>query len=78
MSKNPVSVKRSCPVTNAQQTVYVYRLADPSGSVALFFNGCDFMHACAACSQCEQETISLLQSASPDSPPVCPADQPKL
>ena len=31
MSKNPVSVKRSCPVTATQQTVYVYQLADPSG-----------------------------------------------
>lgn len=77
MLKNPVSVKRSCPVTATQQTVYVYQLADPSGSVALFFNGCDFMHACAACSQCEKETIALLRSASSDSPPDRPAGQPK-
>lgn len=77
MSDNPIRLKASCPVTCSEQTVYIYWLKDSSGSVSFFFNGCDFMSACAACSQCEKGSLDLIRSAPSEYLPISPADLPR-
>jgi hypothetical protein len=77
VSDNPIRLKVPCPVACSEQSVYIYWLKDSSGSVSFFFNGCDFMSACAACSQCEQDSLNLIRSAPSEYPPTSPADMPK-